>query len=423
MIKKSLVALFLFFSLVSFAQEGTASPYSFYGLGEMRFKGTVDNRSMGGISVIPDSIHINLQNPAFYPYLKQVSLTTGASYSTTKLKTNSDEEKARRTTLDYLAVGIPMGKLSAGFGLMPYTATGYKIQATEHLTDPIQFRQHQYRGDGGVNKAFLGLGYQLTKKFTVGAEFGYYFGEIETTSLLTVYDSTSVVQYSTRELNNSKISGAGYNFGASYTSKVGKKLQFSASAMFSPETKLTASNERILSIVRILTNNQVIIVDSDTIPTSDTKLKMGSRMSFGASLGQPKKWMVGAEMTFIQSENTGNRFNDIQGASFKNGTKLSLGGYFIPKYNAFSDYWKKIVYRGGLKYEETGLVINNKSIKDTGLTLGLGFPLGGTFSNLNFGFEYGKRGTRDAGLVEENYVNFTFGLSLSDRWFVKRKYD
>jgi hypothetical protein len=39
----------LFVFVVSFfAQEGTASPYSYYGIGDVRFKGTVENRSMAG---------------------------------------------------------------------------------------------------------------------------------------------------------------------------------------------------------------------------------------------------------------------------------------------------------------------------------------------------------------------------------------
>ena len=62
MIKKIIVIACLFLSLVSFAQEGTSSPYSFYGIGDIRFKGTVESRSMGGVAVEQDSIHINLEN-------------------------------------------------------------------------------------------------------------------------------------------------------------------------------------------------------------------------------------------------------------------------------------------------------------------------------------------------------------------------
>jgi hypothetical protein len=31
---------------------------------------------------------------------------------------------------------------------------------------------------------------------------------------------------------------------------------------------------------------------------------------------------------------------------------VSLGGYFIPNYNSFTSYAKRIVYRAGLKYEK-----------------------------------------------------------------------
>jgi hypothetical protein len=76
-----------------------------------------------------------------------------------------------------------------------------------------------------------------------------------------------------------------------------------------------------------------------------------------------------------------------------------------------------------LRYENTGLVIQNKSITDFAGTFGLGLPINGTFSNINIAVEIGKRGTKYNNLVEENYVNFVIGLSFNDRWFVKRKFD
>jgi hypothetical protein len=82
-----------------------------------------------------------------------------------------------------------------------------------------------------------------------------------------------------------------------------------------------------------------------------------------------------------------------------------------------------VTYRAGFNYENTGLIINNESINNYGITFGLGLPLGGSFSNINVGFEYGKRGTTNSGLIEENYTNVFISLSLNDRWFVKRKYE
>ena len=66
MIKKLVLVFIAVFAINSYGQEGTASPYSFYGIGSLKFRGTVENRSMGGLSIYTDSIHINLQNPAGY---------------------------------------------------------------------------------------------------------------------------------------------------------------------------------------------------------------------------------------------------------------------------------------------------------------------------------------------------------------------
>jgi len=57
------------------------------------------------------------------------------------------------------------------------------------------------------------------------------------------------------------------------------------------------------------------------------------------------------------------------------------------------------------------------------MTLGLGLPIPGAFSNINIGIEFGKRGATNANLVQENYTNISIGLSLNDKWFVKKLYN
>ena len=58
-----------------------------------------------------------------------------------------------------------------------------------------------------------------------------------------------------------------------------------------------------------------------------------------------------------------------------------------------------------------------------GLTLGFGLPIPGAFSNINIGFEFGKKGTTNANLVQENYGNLSIGLSFNDKWFNKKLYN
>ena len=422
MIKKIIVSICLLFSLAIFAQESTSSPYSFYGIGDIKFKGSVENRSMGSISVLPDSIHINIQNPAQLACLKFTGLALGGTYANTKSKTETQEAKARRTSLDYMIVGIPVGKVGIGFGLIPYSSVGYKIGRTAYVTnnnnDTIRSIISRYNGIGGVNKVFLGFGYRLTKNINIGGDLQYNFGTIETNSLQYQTD----LQYGSRENNVSDLRGVNFDLGITYQTKVNSKYSFFSSLAYTPEAVLTSGNTRNIDIV-LVTSSSVRPVETQNIGVADTKIKLPSKLSFGSGFGQVKKWLVGGEISFIQNSVMSNRFTDINGATFENSVRYSLGGFFIPNYNSYSSYYKRMVYRGGLRYENTGLVIQDKSITDFAANIGLGMPLGGSFTNINIGLEIGRRGTKYYNLVEENYINISVGLSLSDKWFVKRKFD
>ena len=57
------------------------------------------------------------------------------------------------------------------------------------------------------------------------------------------------------------------------------------------------------------------------------------------------------------------------------------------------------------------------------MSFGLGLPLRKTKSEINLSVEVGERGTTNNNLIKEQFLRFQIGLSLSDIWFVKRKYD
>jgi long-subunit fatty acid transport protein len=420
MIKKFIVPAFLLFSVISFAQQATSSPYSFYGIGDVKFKGTAENRAMGGLTIFSDSIHLNFQNPASYTTLKLTTFSVGGTYLTTKLKTNSQNEKARRTAMDYLAVGLPFGKFGIGFGLLPYSSVGYNIQsrilATTTPISPEEIRQNS--GSGGINKVFAGVGYAFSSKLSIGLDFSYNFGKIETYSLRFV----DGLQYGSREKNISDIGGATFTAGLTYKTKINNKLSGFGSLTFSPETKLSSTNERNIATIQYSSSGAEILVDPLDIDVANTTIKMPTKLALGFGIGQNKKWMLGTEVTFQKSSGMGNRFIDISNVKFENAIKYNIGGYYIPNYTSFSKYFEKITYRAGLRYENTGLVINNKPINDLGVTAGFGLPIIGVFSNINIGVEYGKRGTTSANLVQENYTNITIGLSLNDKWFQKKRF-
>ena len=421
MIKKIIAGLCLLLSTVAFAQENNASPYSFYGVGDVKFKGTVENRSMGGVGILPDSIHINLQNPATYSALKFTTFAVGGTTSSTNFKTNDASDTAGRTTLDYVAVALPFKKIGVAFGLMPYTAVGYRVSdsivsGTDGLT-----RYRQFRGSGGLNRVFFGAAYKITPQLSIGAEFQYNFGNIETRSVVGVPG----VQYATREINTSDYKGAGFNVGATYQALLNKKYTWTLSAVYTPEISLDSNTTRNTATITTSSSGSEAAVNQLTSTLSSSDSKLPSKFSAGTGIGQVRSWFAGVEYTYQQSNKIGNRLDNVSTTQFKNSSKISLGGYFIPKYMSYTSYLSRVTYRAGLKYEKTGLVIAGEDINDMGISLGAGLPLSGTIgcSNLNIGLEYGKRGTKNAGLVQENYFSVFIGLSLNDKWFVKRRYE
>ena len=418
MIKKLIVFASIIVSLNLWAQDNTASPYSYYGLGEVKFRGTQDARAMGGLSITGDSIQLGLMNPASYSKLKLTTFAVGGTNSSTNFSTETEKEKAQRTSFDYLAVGLPLGKFGVAFGLMPYSAVGYKNENTIESTEGTRYFRSQ--GNGFINKVFVGGSYTFNDNLSFGLDFAYHFGDI-TNEFTEKALSPELTQYTTREKNTTELNGVSFNIGLLYNRQINSKLTLHSSLTYSPESKLSTTNFRNIATVVYTIDGTELSNDDEDINLPNKELTIPSRLSLGFGLGENKKWLLGSELTFTQNKNLVNRFADDTNATFENSTRFALGGYYIPKYDSFSNYLQRIVYRAGFKYENTGLVLNNKSINDYGMNFGLGLPLG--FSRIDLGFEFGKRGTTSNSLIEENYFNISIGLNLGAKWFERRKID
>ncbi len=417
MIKKIVLIVTILLANFGFAQENTASPYSFYGIGSTKFKGTNDIVNMGGISVYADSTHINVLNPATYSNQLLTSFQVGVTSTFYKLNAGANMEKAQKTSFDYLVMGFPVSKkVGVSVGLLPQSAVGYRFVNDNVSVDNTISR---YLGEGGVNKVYFGAGYKLTSKFSIGADFQYLFGSINTES----QKFESGVQYGSREINESSLSGVALNAGVTYNTKLNNKLNFKSSLSYSPEAKLNSNNVRNVALVSLDTNGDAVAVSADTeVNVADTKLNIPSKLAIGAGLGN-RKWFVGGDITFSGTGNQINRFDNYANVSYENATKVAFGGFYIPKFDSYNNYFERITYRGGFRFENTGLVMNNTTIKDKAMNLGFGLPISGTFSSLNVGLEYGQRGTVMKGLVREEYFSVSLGLIFNDKWFRKTLYN
>lgn len=426
MIKKIVIAIVCFSCVGAYAQDGTISPYSFFGIGDLRSSSTVENQMMGSIGVYADSIHINLQNPASYgemglKALDKVGLVTytaGISNKQIRLKSFTEEQSSSITNLDYLALGFSLGKgLGMGFGIMPYSSVGYNL--IDERTNNGQPLTNVFNGSGGLNKVYYSVGYEFIKDLSVGVTANFNFGNLESERLQQQED----LQFGTFDRRESTVNGFDFNYALNYSPSIKDKYRLHTSVRVNTQGNLVSKNERRVGSFSLATGGNIeeIDVNLDAQNLRNTEFKIPTTTTLGIGYGEDYKWFIGGEYSFQGLSSFENTFLGADNITYKDASSFAFGGFYTPDHTSFTSYFKRITYRAGLRLDKSGMVVNDVDINNFGITFGLGLPLGRSFSNLNLGFELGRRGTTRANLIEESYLKINVGLSLNDRWFVKRK--
>lgn len=427
MIRRIVIAIACIATIGVNAQDGSVSPYSFFGVGDVRTSRTVENQMMGGIAVYTDSIHLSLNNPAAYGKLglkatEKIGLmvyAAGVSHKQLTLKSATAEEESKVTNLDYLSLGFSLGKgLGMGFGIMPNSSVGYNLVAESNNANDALVT-NKYTGGGGLNKVYLSIGYEFAKNFAFGVSANFNFGILEHERTQTVEN----VQFGTLDNRTSRVNGMDFNYALSYTPIIKDKYSLYTSLRVNTQANLTSRNTHQIGSFATSTGQNIEVIDVDLTARSleFTEIKIPTTTTLGLGYGEDMKWFLGAEYSFQKAGTYATEFIQVDNLVYQDASSFAFGGYFVPDHTSFNSYLKRITYRAGVRMDKTGMVVSNTEINNFGITFGVGLPLGRSFSNLNLGFEFGKRGTTKADLIEENYFKINVGLSLNDIWFQKRK--
>ena len=220
MIKKIIVVLTLFVSVISSAQKNNASAYSFFGIGDKNNTNTVEQISMGSIGVsLNDEFRLNLSNPASLSSLKFTTYSLAIENKNIWAKEGADTQHGATTYLSYLAMGVPLGE-NAGlsFGLLPNSSVGYSLTSNIYNTGSELTEISLYNGEGGTNKVFLGFGIQVFKGFSIGFQGNYIFGKIENSITNQLKDVSLGSKYETL----SSLKGFSLDGGVQYKTELNK---------------------------------------------------------------------------------------------------------------------------------------------------------------------------------------------------------
>ncbi len=187
-----------------------------------------------------------------------------------------------------------------------------------------------------------------------------------------------------------------------------------------PPSNISASQDSLIE--RYQGNGNFILVRDTILDKEGDKgnIKLPLTLGFGVSLKKGNRWLIAADVA-MQSWQDYSYFG--QKDSLRNSLRMSAGMQYTPDERGIKSYWQTVQYRLGAFYNQTYLQLRGTKLNEYGVTAGLGLPIRKGLSAIQFSAMLGTRGTTSNSLIKEDFVRFSIGVTFSDRWFIKPKYD
>lgn len=423
----ALLTVILFCGSLAQAQNEN-SPYSRYGLGDIVPSQNILTRGMGGASAAYyDFQSINFVNPASYSRLKVTTLDIGVEIDSRTLRTVNPPSKFNGVSpiISYLQLGIPLskkGNWGMNIGLRPLTRINYKLETLEKL-DGIDTMTTTYEGTGGAYQVYAGTGFAIGK-FSLGANAGYMFGSKNYSSTRNFFpDTMNSVYYPSKYSYKANYGGVFVNAGIQFRTKISKRDILQLGAYGNMKNTINVNRDEVIETVTNTANGTQRI---DSIKeTKDIKgdLVIPSTFGVGLMLNHADKWLFVAD--YSTSKWSQYRFFG-QPDLVQDSWKMNVGGQIIPNNINPKSYWGRVAYRAGFMVGKDYVKVN-KDLPVYAFTFGAGLPMRkanytNQYTMIQTAFEIGQRGNNQNSL-KESFFRFSVGLTLSDIWFQKRKYE
>ena len=309
----------------------------------------------------------------------------------------------------------------SSFSLNPYSNVGYNIVDSQNYPS-IGNVETYFVGSGGINQFNWSNSFQFFKHFSVGINASYLLGSLnQTRTVIFVDDSYTTNTQSEKNIN---ISDVYFNYGIQYYNKLNENYSYTLGLKFDNETKINVKKSILSGSTYGKYTNSIYdntLIDTlENIKDQKDSFTIPTNLGFGFSFSKNQKFIISADYTTQNWSST--KFLG-RSDSLTNSNSFKFGLEYTPKWNSINHAYKRFHYRFGGHYTNTYLNIYNEQLKDYGISFGLGIPLRKTNTLINLSFELGQRGTIDNNLIKENYGIIRLNLSLSDIWFIKRKFD
>ena len=419
-------------ALSGYAQSGTNSPYSQYGIGVLSDQSQGFSRGMNGVGLAYRKGNaVNTLNPASYSAVDSLTMIfdVGLSGQITNFKEGNTKVNAKNADFEYLVGSFRlMPKVGASFGVLPLSNIGYSYSASTYLDETYGTVSETYSGSGGLHQAFIGLGWNVVKNLSVGANVSYVWGTYErsVSTSSSSYVNTLSKDY-TCNVNSYYI-----KLGAQWVKPLNTTDMLTLGATVGLGHDLHSNPT--CDIVNI--NTQSAASDTTRFVVNNG-LKLPMSYGVGAAWTRGDKWFVGADFTLNQwgsldfpdyyKNANGDMTYALRSGLLKDSYKVNVGVDYVPS-PAGQRLLGRVHYRFGAGYATPYYYINGKEgPKEMSVSAGFGIPLQKVAWNsrghmrpvLNISAQWAHTSAKD--LITENTFRVNVGLTFNERWFAKWK--
>ena len=425
------ICTFMLIALIATAQNGSNSPYSRYGFGQLSDQSFGNSKAMGGMAYgLRNKFQINAVNPASYSAVDSLTFLfdAGMSLQNTNFSEKGTKTNAKNSTVDYIAMQFRLYKnLGVTAGFLPYSIVGYNMSRTSTVPNSedkyggTTAKLENYSGEGGIQQIFIGLGYQVYKNLSIGANLSYLYGDISHSVSNTFSNENASISSWTEKIS---VSDYKLDLGIQYTQPFGEKHAVTLGAVYSPGHDL---NSKGYKYIETYSSSSTIL--SQKIDTIGNACSLPESWGIGATYNYNNRLTVGLDYSVQKWENVkfpisgqNGQFSSQEG-QFCNRTKIAGGMEYHP--NAYSrNFFSRIRYRMGAYYSTPYAKVDGKEgANEYGVSLGFGLPIFQSKSVLNISGQYIKVKPKVTGMLEENSLRINVGLTFNERWFMKWKVD
>lgn len=423
------------------AQDGGGSPYSAYGFGDMVLTGQATQGMMAGTGLaLPEPFSVVPGNPAGYTALERPVFEVGTLFRNRKSSSSDANGVGKDAKFMGFSIGVPFAKGNWGMamGMAPVSEVDYSLSRS--VASDVGDVQYRYRGSGGLDRAFFGLGRVVYRQRTdsvgnrghqvsVGADFNFLFGSLDQTrdAIYSYDDGYSNVRAISAMVLRAPTANASVLWQGDLTRKRHRddsNWRWSVGLAATMPATFSAKYTE-LAYTYVAASGMTAI--RDTISSSASRGKIHLPIGTGVAFGvQDQRWGITAE---VRQRNWGSSVVEVpqyaMAAPMREALSYQAAVRFRP--GAEGGPFMRTVYRLGIRYGQEHQEVQGEALGGSAVSAGLSIPLNAVQTNswLHIGGEYGVRGTTENGLLRERHMSLWLGLAFTpwrgERWFVPSK--